>query len=71
MTDEQLREHFGLSEKALYRLRGLNNFPKKDGLIGKTDSRVVDLFFDQRVGIASPLRGGLRTATEEENWDDL
>ena len=53
MTDEQLREHFGISEGALYRLRMTRLFPVKDALVGKTDSKAVDRFFDRRAGLLS------------------
>ena len=51
MTDEQLREHFGLSDRALTRLRMTETFPRRDELTNKTDRKAVDLFFDQRSGI--------------------
>lgn len=53
MTDEQLREHFGISERALYRLRMTRLFPAKDALVGKTDSKAVNYFFDRRAGLLS------------------
>jgi hypothetical protein len=53
MTDKELRAHFGLTERALYRLRHTGRFPAKDNLIGKTDSRAVDRYFDQCEGIVS------------------
>lgn len=56
MTDEQIRRYFGLSERALARLRASPRFPRRDGLINKTDRRAVDKFFDLRSGIASPSR---------------
>lgn len=70
MTDQQLRERFGLSERALKRLRLSFKFPPNDALINKTDSKLVDLFFDQRAGIASPIHDGLFTVDGKENWDD-
>lgn len=56
MTDAQMRKHFGLSERALQRLRNANNFPKRDELIGKTDSKAVDRYFDGRAGLLPPAR---------------
>lgn len=58
MTDSELREHFGLTDRALNRLRATRMFPTKDGLINKTDRRAVELFFDRRAGITSPAFGG-------------
>jgi hypothetical protein len=51
MTDEQLRKHFGLTERALLRLRLTGKFTNKDPLVGRTDSKAVDQFFDQRLGV--------------------
>ncbi|HEV2507358.1 MAG TPA: hypothetical protein VGV39_30075 [Mesorhizobium sp.] len=69
MTDEQLRKHFGLSERALSRLRASPRFPRKDGLILKTDRRAVDKFFDARAGINSPsLVGNSAGIDGEENF---
>jgi hypothetical protein len=73
MTDAELREHFGLSERALRRLRLTGKFPHKDPLIGKTDCRVVDLFFDQRAGLATTSMapcGGFTVTDGEEYFDD-
>lgn len=53
VTDQQLREHFGISDRALQRLRLLRDFPRRDPLIGKTDRRAVDVFFDWRAGLSS------------------
>jgi len=70
MTDQQLREHFGLTERALTRLRATRRFPQKDGLINRTDRRAVELFFDQRAGIASPFgRGNVAVIDGEENFN--
>ncbi|OWK20088.1 hypothetical protein AJ88_33155 [Mesorhizobium amorphae CCBAU 01583] len=71
MTDQQLRERFGLPERALDRLRATRTFPPKDGLVGRTDSRAVELFFDRRAGILSPTAVGGHTAVidGEENFD--
>lgn len=72
MTDEQLRAHFGLSERALTRLRATPQFPKKDGLIHRTDSRAVEVYFDRRAGIASPRAAinGMAVIDGEEHFDD-
>lgn len=71
MTDDELRRHFGLSERALDRLRAGRSFPRKDGLINKTDRRAVEVFFDQRAGIASPMAGGFAAVMDgEERFDD-
>jgi hypothetical protein len=58
LTDAELRVVFGLTERALARLRASTGFPRKDALIGKTDRRAVEAFFDRRAGIitqADPL----------------
>lgn len=72
MTDEELRTYFGLSERALTRLRATNRFPQKDGLINKTDRRAVELFFDRRAGLASPMAAidGMALIDGEENFRD-
>lgn len=72
MTDQQLREHFGLSERALVRLRATKSFPRKDELINRTDRRAVEVFFDRRSGIASPMAVGAKVAVfdGEENFND-
>lgn len=54
MTDAELRQHFGLSERAMTRLRATKHFPRKDPLIGKTDRKVVERFFDHRAGLTGP-----------------
>jgi len=71
MTDQQLRDHFGLPERALDRLRATRTFPQKDGLVNKTDRRAVEVFFDRRAGIPSPIAVGGHTAVTdgEENFD--
>ncbi|QDC00356.1 hypothetical protein [Mesorhizobium sp. 8] len=51
MTDADLRRYFGLSARALARLRLTGRFPEKDPLIGKTDRKAVDWFFDRRAGL--------------------
>ncbi len=72
MNDQQLRDHFGLGDRALTRLRATRQFPPRDELINKTDRRAVELFFDRRAGIASPVAaaGGLAAVDGEENWND-
>ncbi|MCO5085101.1 MAG: hypothetical protein M9939_26505 [Mesorhizobium sp.] len=72
MTDEQLRSHFGLSERALNRLRATRRFPQRDELINKTDRRAVEAFFDRRAGIHSPVVAGAFAGgiDGEENFDD-
>lgn len=54
MTDTKLMAHFGFGERALKRLRLTGKFPGKDSLVGKTDSRAVDRFFDDRAGLIAP-----------------
>lgn len=71
MTDEELRTHFGLSSRALTRLRALRRFPKKDPLIGKTDRRAVDAFFDERSGLMEQIeRPVLFGRDGPENFSD-
>lgn len=72
MTDTELRQWFGLSERALDRLRGTRSFPAKDGLVNKTDRRSVEVFFDRRAGLDShPRIGGTPAAVDgEENFRD-
>ncbi|WP_157928851.1 hypothetical protein [Pararhizobium haloflavum] len=72
MTDDQLRAYFGLSDRALQRLRATRAFPQRDNLINKTDRRAVELFFDRRAGIASSMGvGTVATALDgDENFDD-
>lgn len=72
MTDQQLRQWFGLSERALDRLRATRHFPAKDGLVNKTDRRSVEVFFDRRAGLASPPHSGGNPAAVdgEENFRD-
>jgi hypothetical protein len=48
---------FGLSRRALVRLRATKRFPPKDPLVHKTDRRAVELFFDYRAGINSTIVG--------------
>lgn len=70
MTDDELRAFFGLSERALARLRATNRFPQRDALINKTDRRAVELFFDRRSGLASPMVAidGMAAPDGEENF---
>lgn len=72
MNDEELRAFFGLSERALSRLRLMKGFPPKDGLINKTDRRAVELFFDRRAGLPSPMAAinGMAIQDGEEHFDD-
>lgn len=72
MTDGQLREWFGLSERAFDRLRATRSFPAKDRLVNKTDRRAVEVFFDRRAGLDSPIRAGgsLAAVDGEEHFDD-
>lgn len=71
MTDEELRSYFGLSERALTRLRATARFPPKDGLINKTDRRAVELFFDRRAGLSSPMAAISGMAPDgEEKFND-
>lgn len=72
VTDDQLRAHFGLSQRALNALRAGRSFPRKDALIGKTDRRAVEIFFDRRAGIHSPALAGGMAAVHDgvENFDD-
>lgn len=67
MTDGELRDHFGLTERALQRLRLTRTFPKKDSLINKTDRKVVEIFFDRRAGIGLP--DAYLAVDGEENFD--
>lgn len=71
LTDEELRSFFGLSERALTRLRATARFPAKDGLINKTDRRAVELFFDRRAGISSQVGAinGMAALDGEENFN--
>jgi hypothetical protein len=71
MNDEELRTFFGLSERALNRLRATARFPQKDALINKTDRRAVELFFDRRAGLASPVAAinGMVAPDGEENFN--
>jgi hypothetical protein len=71
MTDEELRAYFGLSERAMTRLRATKGFPKRDDLINKTDSRAVGFFFDRRAGLPSPMAAinGMAAVDGEENFN--
>jgi hypothetical protein len=54
MSDAELRAFFGLSERALRTLRFDKSFPRKDSLIGKTDRKAVDSYFDRRSNLQHP-----------------
>lgn len=70
MSDEQLRAYFGISERALSRLRAIKTFPAKDALITKTDRRAVEIFFDRRSGIAPSVGSGTVAAPDgKENFN--
>jgi hypothetical protein len=73
MTDGQLRDYFGLTERALMTFRAMQTFPQKDGLINKTDRRAVEIFFDRRAGIPSPsfANGNSAVADGEEDFTCL
>lgn len=68
MTDEQLRDNFGLSERALRRLRAMRGFPRRDAITKRTDSRMVDRFFDNRAGLEAPSGGSNLAADGMENF---
>lgn len=63
MTDKQLMEHSGFGHQALTRPRLTGQFPGKDPLVGKTDSKAVDAYFDRRAGLAPPIGEALDYAT--------
>ena len=70
MTDGELRAYFGLSERALFRLKLSAGFPQRDSIIIKTDSKAVDDYFDQRAGLASQATtGGMVHRDGTENFD--
>ena len=69
MNDQQLRSHFGISQRALQRLRATGYFPSKDALIGKTDRRAVDRYFDTRAGIPQPPYS-FASDDGQEHWGD-
>lgn len=54
MSDAELRGYFGLSDRALRMLKGDRQFPRKDALVGKTDRKAVDFYFDRRSGLPHP-----------------
>ncbi|MBC6714718.1 hypothetical protein H9Q09_00780 [Aurantimonas sp. DM33-3] len=68
MTDEQLRAHFGLTERALRRFRATKDFPKRDVLAGKTDSKAVDRYFDRSSGLEPNARGGRPAVVEKDRF---
>lgn len=53
MTDGELCEHFGISERKLRAARSVPGFPKRDPLFGKTDRKAVENWFDRRAGIGN------------------
>ncbi|MER9769015.1 hypothetical protein NKJ09_23455 [Mesorhizobium sp. M0189] len=71
MTESELRRHFGLSERALTRLRLTKGFPRKDALVDKTDRKAVEKFFDARAGLTSgsPVDGNQVVEDGEENFN--
>ncbi|WP_187967927.1 hypothetical protein [Aquibium microcysteis] len=71
MTDDQLRDHFGLTERAFLRLRATRDFPRRDPLVNKTDRRAVDAYFDRRAKISSFVANGNNAVDpeQEENFD--
>lgn len=68
LTDVELRLHFGLSERALTRLRLTGRFPGKDDLIGKTDRKLVDAFFDRRASLAGEYPPAWEQPDGKENF---
>ena len=68
MTDEQVREHFGLSERALRRVKAVRDFPQKNALTNRTDSRAVDRFFDRMAGLTSSDEGGTFAVDGKERF---
>lgn len=68
MTGEQLRDHFGLSERALRRLQAMRDFPKKDAITNRTDSRAVDRFFDRRAGIDASTADGTPAVSGKDHF---
>jgi hypothetical protein len=51
MTDAQIRAHFGLTERALMLLKSIRDFPQRDRITNKRDSKAVDRFFDRMSGL--------------------
>lgn len=51
MTDAMLMEFFGLSYRALRRLKAMRDFPRKDAITNRTDSKAVDRFFNNLSGL--------------------
>lgn len=69
MTDAQMMEAFGLSQRALSALRSNPKFPTRDALLNKTDSKAVDAFFDKRSGLSlHPSSHGPFAHDGEENF---
>ena len=67
MTDTELQQFFGISAAALKKLRADPRFPRKDGIINKTDRRAVDTYFDIRAGLNNPSMVG-KAADGKENF---
>lgn len=65
MTDQQLRSYFGLTERALVRLNAMREFPKRDAITNRRDSRAIDLFFDRMSGLEPHGRSGAPAAVKE------
>ncbi len=56
MTDAEIRTHFGIDADSLRALRRDPKFPQKmRPELTKTDSRVIDHYFDVRSGV--PIAG--------------
>lgn len=71
LSDEEICRCYGLSDRALTRLRATRGFPQKDGLIRKTDRRAVDIFFDRRLGLESSGRGSDFAVDGKENFHGI
>ncbi|RFC66496.1 hypothetical protein DYI37_03390 [Fulvimarina endophytica] len=68
MTDEQLRASFGLTAAALRRLRAIREFPRRDRLTDRTDSKAVERYFDRRSGLEPHQHGGIPAAAVTERF---
>lgn len=53
MSDQELRDHFGLSERKLRAARSMPGFPRRDPVFKKTDRKAVEIWFDRRAGIGT------------------
>ena len=69
LTDKQLKEYLGRTDAALRRCRAIRDFPRRDRLTDRTDSKAVDLFFDRRSGLAPHQRGGDVAVAERRGSD--